>query len=163
MIIYLDCDGTWIDLYGVNNWLDYLIKENPYPYIHAKPMVHLSTFARTIHQLQKKGIKVGIISWLSKNGSDTYNQLVAQAKYNYFKQHLPSVTFDEIHIIKYGMPKSTCISEKNAILFDDEEKNRKEWQGVAAYSEHDLIKHLKEIAQTIQQLGNFLTSIYINF
>ena len=131
MIIYLDCDGTWIDLYGVNNWLDYLIKENPYPYIHAKPMVHLSTFARTIHQLQKKGIKVGIISWLSKNGSDTYNQLVAQAKYNYFKQHLPSVTFDEIHIIKYGINKSSVAFNPKGILFDDNTHVRDKWHGVA--------------------------------
>lgn len=144
MIIYLDCDGTWIDLYGVDNWLEYLQTENPYPYIHAKPLVNLSLLARTIHKLQANDIKVGIISWLSKSGSDTYNQAVTQAKLNYFNKHLPSVHFDEIHIIQYGTPKSTCASQNNAILFDDEKKNRDEWKGVA-YDEKDLIAQLKKI------------------
>lgn len=144
MIIYLDCDGTWIDLYGVDNWLEYLQAENPYPYIHAKPLVNLSLLARTIHQLQAKGIKVGIISWLSKNGSETYNQIVTQAKLNYFKKHLPSVTFDEIHIIPYGVPKSNCASQFDAILFDDEQKNRDEWSGIA-YDEKNLILQMKKL------------------
>ena len=62
MTIYLDCDGTWIDLYGVENWLDYLQNENPYPYIAAKPLVNLAWLARTIHELQNQNIKIGIIS-----------------------------------------------------------------------------------------------------
>lgn len=149
MIIYFDCDGTWIDLYGVENWLDYLRSENPYPYINAKPMVQLATFARVIHQLQAKGIKVGIISWLSKNGSENYNSVVAQAKKDYLRKHLPSVTFDEVHILKYGTPKSSCISETQAILFDDEKRNRDEWQGVAAFDEHNLIEQMIKIAHSI--------------
>ncbi len=146
MIIYLDCDGTWIDLYGVENWLNYLVNENPYPYINAKPMVNLSLLARTIHQLQNAGIQVGIISWLSKNGSPAYNEAVTLAKMNWFHRHLPSVTFDEIHIVKYGTPKSTCASSVDAILFDDEEQNRQEWKGLA-YDEKDLIKKLKAYLQ----------------
>lgn len=141
-IIYLDCDGTWIDLYGVENWLDYLINENPYPYEMAKPLVNLSLLARTIHQLQNNGIKVGVISWLSKNGSDEYNKKVTEAKLNWFTKHLPSVTFDEIHIVKYGTPKSTCATTLNSILFDDEEKNRKEWKGLA-YNEFNLIHQMR--------------------
>lgn len=29
--IWLDCDGTWIDLYGVENWLDMLQAYDPTP------------------------------------------------------------------------------------------------------------------------------------
>lgn len=148
MIIYLDCDGTWIDLYGVNNWLDYLIAENPYPYIYAKPLVNFSSLARIIHKLQANGIQVGVISWLSKNGSADYNRIVTQAKLDYFKRHLPSVVFDEIHIVPYGTPKSTCTHQNNAILFDDEESNIAEWissgKGMA-YNEKNLIAQLKKI------------------
>ena len=140
-MIWLDCDGTWIDLYGVEGWLDMLINSDPTPYAIAKPLVNLSWLARTIHELQNAGIKVGIISWLSKSGTDEYNALVEETKLNYFKQHLPSVIFDEIHIIPYGTPKSTC---GNGILFDDEENNRNEWNGVA-YDEKDLIKNLRKI------------------
>ncbi len=144
MIIYLDCDGTWIDLYGVENWLDYLRAGDVFPYANAKPLVNLSLLARTIHQLQKRDIKVGIISWLSKGGNEAYDAAVTEAKLDWFKHHLPSVTFDEIHIVKYGTPKSTCATQANAILFDDEEKNRDEWNG-KAFDEKDLIKNLRAI------------------
>lgn len=148
MIIYLDCDGTWIDLYGVENWLDYLLRDDVFPYANAKPLVNLSLLARTIHQLQGKGVKVGIISWLSKNGNDAYNAAVTEAKLQWFKRHIPSVVFDEIHIVKYGTPKSTCATQANAILFDDEEKNRNEWSG-KAFDEKDLIKNLRKILSAL--------------
>ena len=148
MIIYLDCDGTWIDLYGVENWLEYLRNENTFPYEIAKPLVNLSLLARTIHQLQAKGIKVGIISWLCKDGKKEYNTAVTKAKLDWFKRHMPSVIFDEIHIIKYGTSKSSCATQTNAILFDDEEKNRNEWKG-KAFDEKDLIKNLRAILSTL--------------
>ena len=142
--IWLDCDGTWIDLYGVENWLDYLIAEDPFPYVNAKPLVNLSLLARTIHQLQREGFKVGVISWLSKNGSDEYNLKVTEAKLNWFHNHIPSVIFDEIHIVPYGTPKSTC---GMGFLFDDENKNRCEWEkaGGIALSEKDLIRQLRNL------------------
>ena len=62
----------------------------------AKPLVNLSTLARTIHRLQEKDIKVGIISWLAKNGSEDYNRRVAETKLNYFKTHLLSVVFEKL-------------------------------------------------------------------
>ena len=139
--IYLDCDGTWIDLYGVEGWLNDLINYNPRPYKEAKPLVHLATLARTIHELQRAGWKVGIISWLSKNSTADYDIEVTNAKLEWLKIHMPSVEWNEIHIVKYGTPKSTC---GNGILFDDEEQNRKEWKGVA-YSEKDLIKNLRAL------------------
>lgn len=140
-MVYLDCDGTWIDLYGVDNWLNKLIAEDPTPYIEAKPLVSLIWLARTIHELQKAGYGVGVISWLSKDCSNEYAQKITEAKLQWFKSHLPSVRFDEIHIIPYGTPKSTC---GTGYLFDDEEANRKEWIG-KAFSEIDLIKNLRSL------------------
>ena len=139
--IWLDCDGTWINLYGVENWLEMLMAEDPTPYVIAKPLVNLSWLARTIHELQNIGFKVGIISWLSKNGSEDYNIKVEEAKRNYLKAHLPSVAFDEIHILPYGTPKNQY---GKGILFDDEEKNREQWNGLA-FNEENLIKNLREI------------------
>ena len=63
-------------------------------------------------------------------------------KLEWFKKHLPSVCFDEIHIIEYGTPKSSCSNSLEDILFDDEDKNRKEWHG-KAYDEKNLIKTLR--------------------
>ena len=142
--IYFDCDGTFVDLYGVENWLDYLISSNPYPYMVAKPLVNLSHMARLIHKAQKEGYKVGIISWLSKSGSEEYDRLVTTAKNEWLKRHLPSVTFDEIHIVKYGTSKASL---GKGILFDDEEKNRKEWEEKSgeAYDVTDMLLTLRKI------------------
>lgn len=143
-IVYLDCDGTWVDLYGVENWLDDLKNKSARPYEVAKPLVNLSQLAKTIHLLQNNGIKVGVISWLAKNSNADYDNLVKEAKLKYFKKHLPSVVFDEIHIVKYGTPKSMCATSVNSVLFDDEEKNRTEWCGMA-YTERDLIANMKQL------------------
>lgn len=142
--IYFDCDGTFVDLYGVENWLDYLINSNPYPYMVARPLVNLSHMARLIHKAQKEGYKVGIISWLSKSGSEEYDRLVTTAKNEWLKRHLPSVTFDEIHIVKYGTSKASL---GKGILFDDEEKNRKEWEEKSgeAYDVTDMLLTLRNI------------------
>lgn len=138
--IYLDCDGTWIDLYGVENWLSKLEAHDPTPYIEAKPMVNLSWLARTIHELQAQNYQVGIISWLAKHSNESYDNEVKQAKIKWLANHMPSVQWNEIHIVKYGTPKSTC---GKGILFDDEEKNRNEWQGLA-FDEKNLIKNLRK-------------------
>lgn len=138
--IWLDCDGTWIDLYGVDGWLEMLQNFDSTPYEIAKPLVNLSVLARTIHDLQKANFKVGIISWLSKHSTPEYDKQVTTVKIKYIEKHLPSVQFDKICIIPYGTPKSTCGS---GILFDDEEKNRIEW-GLNSYDEKNLIKNLRQ-------------------
>lgn len=127
MTIYLDLDGTVIDFYGVPNWLECLEAQDATPYRVAKPLVHLSTLARYLNRLQARGYNIGIISWLSKSGTDKFNAEVAEVKREWLAKHLPSVEWDEIHIIPYGVPKSNCATCPNAILFDDEQRNLNEW------------------------------------
>ena len=127
MTIYLDLDGTVIDFYGVPNWLECLEAQDATPYRVAKPLVHLSTLARYLNRLQARGYNIGIISWLSKSGTDKFNAEVAEVKRDWLAKHLPSVEWDEIHIIPYGVPKSNCATCPNAILFDDEQRNLNEW------------------------------------
>ena len=127
MIIYLDLDGTVIDFYGVPNWLECLEAQDSTPYRVAKPLVNLSTLARYLNRLQARGYNIGIISWLSKSGTDKFNAEVAEVKRDWLAKHLPSVQWDEIHIVPYGVPKSNCATCPNAILFDDEQRNLNEW------------------------------------
>lgn len=125
MTIYFDMDGTIANLYGVENWLQMLEKEDITPYLKAAPMCNFSRLARKLNQLQHKGYKLGIISWTSKYSTDKFHTAVQTAKCQWLKKHLPSVSWDIIHIVKYGSNKwQIC---KEGILFDDEEKNRKEW------------------------------------
>lgn len=141
--IYFDMDGTIADLYGVEGWLADLIAENVRPYAEAKPLVNLSLLARYIHKAQAKGYTVGVISWLSKSGSDAYNEAVTAVKREWLAKHLPSVEWDEIHIVKYGTPKSTCRTCPG-ILFDDEQRNLDEW-GAGAVIASNLLEILRNL------------------
>jgi len=129
--IYFDMDGTIADLYAVDNWLPKLRAEDASPYAEAKPLVNLQALAHRLNALQKKGYHIGIISWLSKNSTANYDAKVTEAKTAWLKNHLASVHFNEVTIVKYGTPKSEAVAIKNGILFDDEEKNRTEWVGTA--------------------------------
>ena len=141
--IYFDMDGTIADLYGVSGWLADLEAENVRPYAEAKPLLNLSLLARYIHKAQRMGYTVGVISWLSKSGSPSYNEAVAAVKREWLAKHLPSVEWDEIHIVKYGTPKSTCRTCPG-ILFDDEQRNLDEW-GAGAVIASDLLEILRSL------------------
>ena len=140
--IFFDMDGTIADLYGVENWLDYLIASDTLPYAVAKPLLKLSSLARILNRLQREGYRIGVISWLSKSGTEEYNNAVTETKKNWLKKHLASVHFDEINIVKYGTPKQMFARTENDILFDDEEKNRSTWTG-KAFDVNAIIEILK--------------------
>jgi phosphoglycolate phosphatase-like HAD superfamily hydrolase len=140
--IFFDMDGTIADLYGVENWLDFLIASDSLPYEIAKPLIRLSSLARILHRLQDEGYRVGIISWLSKNSTPDYDAKVTEAKKNWLKTHLPSVEFDEINIVPYGTAKEKFAKTEKDILFDDEEKNRQNWTG-EAFSVENILEILK--------------------
>lgn len=143
--IYFDMDGTIADLYGVNGWLDMLRAADTTPYEVAKPLVRLSTLARMLNKLQKEGYRIGIISWLAKNSTIDYDNRVRETKKKWLARHLPSVKWDEIYIVNYGVCKDT-FNVDNDILFDDEDRNRAEWTGTAfnVNAIFDSLKSLKK-------------------
>ena len=140
--INLDMDGTFINLYGVDGWLDDILARDTRPYEVAEPLVNLSALARVLNNKQRKGYQINIISWTAKNAPAEYNHRVAQAKLNWLAKRLPSVKFDNISIVDYGTPKSLC---GVGVLFDDEEPNRNEWKG-EAYNVENLIEKIKKLA-----------------
>ena len=140
-MIWFDMDGTIANLYGEANWLNDLINERVNPYKNAKPLCNMQALSRVLNNLAKKGYKIGVVSWLSKNGTEEYGARVAKVKKEWLNRHLASVKFDKIDIIKYGEPKE---NGRNGILFDDEEQNRKNWNGIA-YDVNDIIKVLKAL------------------
>lgn len=145
MTIYFDLDGTVADLYGVDGWLADLEAKRVRPYEEARPMHNMNTLAKAIHKAQKSGVKVGVISWLSKTATEDYNKAVTKAKRKWLKKHLKSVDFDEIHIVPYGTPKSE-VAQSIGILFDDEERNRAEWNKGRAYPPEKIFEVLKKIS-----------------
>lgn len=140
-IINFDMDGTFVDLYGVDGWLDDLTNSRTRPYEIAKPMINMSAFAKRLNYLQKIGYIINVISWTAKNGSADFNERVKTAKLNWLAKHLKSVKFNNVYIIPYGTPKHEISS---GILFDDEKPNRDKW-GVGAYDVNDILGVLKAV------------------
>ena len=136
--IYFDLDGTLVDFYGVEGWLDYLCAEQTKPYRVAKPLVDMRKLGKMLNTLQAQGWTIGVISWLSKNGSDEYGERVATAKEKWLEKHLGSVHFDELKIAKYGTPKHYLADHPFGILFDDERPNREKWVG-EAFDVHNIL------------------------
>ena len=140
--IFFDMDGTIADLYGVENWLDYLLNGDPFPYANAKALLNLQALARVLNNLQRKGFRIEIISGLSKTSTAEYDKAVTLAKLDWLSTHLASVSFDKINIVSYGTCKDTFRHNETDVLFDDEERNRKEWNG-KAFDVNNIIEILK--------------------
>jgi len=146
--IYFDMDGTIADLYNVENWLPKLRAENPSPYMEAEAMVNTGELQLYLSILQNRGCKLGVISWLSKDSSKSYDKMVREAKKNWLKENLPEITFDETHFVKYGTRKDYIAKDKDGILFDDSEEVRNNWRGIAVNpNTEDIIEFLKKVKE----------------
>lgn len=142
--IYFDMDGTIANLYSNPNWLAELRAEKVTPYLNAEPMLNFRFFARKLNMLQKAGYRLGIVSWSSKVSTADYDKRIESAKRLWLKKHLPSVHWDEIHVIPYGTPKHTVVDDYDyGFLFDDEIGNRTAWGDNSADE-----KHIMEILKT---------------
>jgi hypothetical protein len=144
MKIWFDMDNTLNLLYDVPNWLNMLQSSDPTPYAIAKPRINLSRLARYLNRVQAMGHEIGIISWLSKNSNPDYDKLVTETKIKWLNQHLPSVKWDEIHIVAYGRNKWEIA--KDGILFDDDMRNHKAWKNGNSYFPTDIFNVLQKMA-----------------
>lgn len=142
--IYFDMDGTLADFYGVENWLDYLEREDTTPYREAKPLLNMNVLARYLNKLSRDGWKISIVSWGSKNGSFNYLREVERVKKEWIRKHLKSVLFENFYVVPYGTPKQEVCNFSNGFLFDDEKRNRVEWSG-RAFDEKKILEILKDL------------------
>lgn len=144
MKIWFDMDGTIADLYGVENWLEKIVAKDETPYAIAKPIPNLSTFARFVNKLQRKGYEICIVSALAKNSTEDYDEKVKLAKTQWLKKHLKSVQFNIIKFVPYWFTKND-VNEGNDILFDDETRHLEKWTGKAIPA-NMMMENLKKLA-----------------
>lgn len=125
MNFVFDMDGTIADLYHVENWLPKLRAYDPSPYKEATPMWDMDRLRIVLEALQALGHTVTVVSWLSKESTIEYNRATRAAKRAWLREQ--NFPFDEIHLVKYGTPKSK-FSKSDAIniFFDDSEEVAKE-------------------------------------
>lgn len=137
MVFWFDMDGTIADLYGVDNWLNDILTEKTRAYEIARGL-NLAQVARAINRAKARGHKVGIVTWLPRDGAREYCDRVATAKRAWLAKHLPAVKWDFVDILPYGAPKQNA---REGILFDDEKPNRDNWNG-KAYEPRDIVNVL---------------------
>ena len=125
--ICLDMDGTFVNLYGVENWLEDLRSFNPRPYIVAEPMYDMDTLKVILEMLKLQGWTIAVTSWLSMGSTREYDKLVRQAKREWLERY--DFPFDEIHLVQYGTTKANCTRKLGGyqILVDDNEQVRNGW------------------------------------
>ena len=125
MNFIFDMDGTIADLYHVEDWLTKLRAEDASPYEDAAPMWNMCELCEILRALQDMGHHVTVVSWLAKDSTKNYNRSTRAAKRKWLKTH--NFPFDEIHLVKYGTPKSKYANPSTInIYFDDSEDVAKE-------------------------------------
>ena len=126
-ILVFDMDGTIADLYGVENWLEDLRSENARPYEVAKAIYDKVVLNEILEMLKAQGWRIVVTTWLAKNSTEYYKNLVRQAKLQWLaEQEFP---FDEIHLVAYGTTKANCTRKLGGfqVLVDDNEQVRNGW------------------------------------
>ena len=126
-ILVFDMDGTIADLYGVENWLEDLRNENARPYEVAKAIYDKVVLNEILEMLKAQGWRIVVTTWLAKDSTEYYKNLVRQAKLQWLaEQEFP---FDEIHLVAYGTTKANCTRKLGGfqVLVDDNEQVRNGW------------------------------------
>lgn len=144
--IVFDMDGTLVDLYSVLNWLEKLRSYDATPYSAAKPIYDAKELIPLITELKDRGFRIIVTSWLSKRSTKEYDAAVRKAKKEWLAAY--GFPYDEIHLVKYGTPKTKCSRDKAKyqILVDDNAEVRSKWTlGATIDANENIIPMLEAI------------------
>ena len=148
-VLVFDMDGTIADLYGVNGWLEDLRNENARPYLMAKPMYDTDILNEILGMLKAQGWKVVVTTWLAKDSTEYYKDLVRKAKLQWLAEN--NFPFDEIHLVQYGTTKANCTRKLGGyqILIDDNEQVRNGWHlGDTINANENILEKLVDLLLT---------------
>ena len=150
-----DMDGTLADLFGVENWLEKIRAYDPTPYQTAEPLVDMAELGCLLRSLQNCGIKVTVITWLSKEPNKQYDDEVRKAKRAWLKEY--GFPFDSLRCVAYGTPKhkveaARLAADEEALIFDDDARVRRDWDlgGAIDPTTTNILDVLKEILDGLE-------------
>ena len=145
-VLVFDMDGTIADLYGVQGWLEDLRNFNARPYEIAKPMYDMDILAEVLGMLKAQGWRVVVTTWLAKESTNYYKEVVRQAKLEWLERY--DFPYDEIHLVQYGTTKANCTRKLGGyqVLVDDNEQVRKGWTlGDTINANENIVEKLVEL------------------
>ena len=145
-VLVFDLDGTIVDLYGVEGWLDDLHNENTRPYAVAKPLYDMDVLNTLVNELKACGWRIVVNTWLAKNATKAYDDAVRMTKKEWLAKW--GFPYDEIHLTKYGRTKANATRHLGGyqILVDDNATIRKGWTlGNTIDANEDIITALMEL------------------
>lgn len=150
-----DMDNTICALYDVPHWLEMLRSYDPTPYQIAEPLVDMAELACLLRSLQNCGIKVAVITWLSKESNKQYDDEVRKAKRAWLKEY--GFPFNSLRCVAYGTPKhkieaARLAADEEALIFDDDARVRRDWDlgGAIDPTKVDILEVLKEILNGLE-------------
>lgn len=150
-----DLDGTLSATYNVPNWLDMLRAYDPTPYEIAEPLLDMAELACILRSLKNSGIRVSVITWLSKESNKQYDDEVRKAKRAWLKSY--GFPFDSLRCVAYGTPKHKIEEprlkeDEEALLFDDDARVRRDWNlgGAIDPTTTNILDVLKEILNGLE-------------
>ena len=145
--LWLDMDGTFVDFYGVIDWLECLIAHDTKPYRVAKCLYNEYELLDVLFELKLKGWNIGIISWSSKENNAEFDKKVEQAKREWMFEKCLDIIIDKMIVTPYGVCKAdTCRKYGFGVLADDEEQNRNAWDlGATIDANNNLIEELRKL------------------
>lgn len=144
--VNFDMDGTLYDLYSLENWLEGIVNGVKGYYTNGATLVNMWKLSRVCRRLQKKGIKINIITWTQNTDNVNAIEQARKEKIAWLRKKMPYV--DNIIILPYGTQKSDYMEDcVNNILFDDNVEVRKDWEemGGIAFSQTQILNDLKTI------------------
>lgn len=125
--IVFDLDGTIVNFYGVDGWLNDIRNENTRPYEIAEPLYDMEVLNAILITLKSQGWRIAVTTWLAMNSSVEFENRIRNAKLDWLARY--DFPYDEIHLIRYGTTKANATRSKGGyqILVDDNAKIRQGW------------------------------------
>lgn len=153
MKIVFDMDGTIADTYSVRNWLEKLRQFSTEPYAAARPIWNQEQLSSLLFQVQKMGIEVIIVTWLSKESNPQFDNETRAVKKKWLAEM--GIPYDHFCGVPYGTDKAAVTRKfltqgEQAILFDDSYVVRQAWTCGAAYDPEqiNILNILKNIVES---------------
>jgi hypothetical protein len=125
--IVFDLDGTIVDFYGVDNWLNDIRNENTRPYDIAEPLYDMDVLNAILLALKSQGWRIAVTTLLAMGSSVEFENATRRAKLNWLAKY--DFPYDEIHLVRYGTTKANATRKNGGyqILVDDNAKIRQGW------------------------------------